>query len=69
MSTTARSVCPLDCPDTCSMVVTVEGAAQVDLVLDVIRAAKARLVSLTPHQQSLEELLVSRTQDSAEVGS
>lgn len=50
------------------VVVTVEGAAQVDRVLDVIRAAKARLVSLTPHQQSLEELLVSRTQDSAEVG-
>jgi ABC-2 type transport system ATP-binding protein len=51
------------------VVVTVEGAAHVDLVLEVIRAAKARVVSLTPQQRSLEELLVSRTEDSAEVGS
>jgi ABC-2 type transport system ATP-binding protein len=37
------------------VVATVEGTSQVEMVLDVIRAAKARLVSLTPHQRSLEE--------------
>jgi ABC-2 type transport system ATP-binding protein len=51
------------------VVVTVEGAAQVERALDVIRAAKARLVSLTSHHQSLEEILVRRTQDAAQVAS
>jgi hypothetical protein len=48
---------------------TVQGAAQVEMVLDVIRAAKARLVSLTPPQRSLEELFVPSRQESTEVNS
>jgi hypothetical protein len=49
------------------VVATVEGASQVEMVLEVIRAAKARLVSLTPQQRSLEELFVSSPRESAEV--
>ena len=30
-STVVKAVCPLDCPDTCSMIVTVEGGKAVDL--------------------------------------
>lgn len=46
---------------------TVEGAFQVEMALDVIRSAKARLVSLTPQQRSLEELFVPLPDDSSEV--
>ena len=46
---------------------TVEGASQVEMALDVIRSAKARLVSLTPQQRSLEELFVPLPDDSSEV--
>ena len=46
---------------------TVQGASQVERVLDVIRAAHARLVSLTPPQRSLEELFVPVPPESAEV--
>jgi ABC-2 type transport system ATP-binding protein len=51
------------------VVATVQGASQVKRALDVIRAAKARLVSLTPPQRSLEELFVSSRSESAEVSS
>lgn len=51
------------------VVVTVQGASQVEMALDVIRSAKARLVSLTPPQRSLEELFVSSRQESTEVQS
>jgi ABC-2 type transport system ATP-binding protein len=47
----------------------VQGAAQVEMALDVIRAAKARLVSLTPQQRSLEELFAPSRQESTEVNS
>lgn len=46
---------------------TVQGASQVEMVLDVIRSAKARLVSLTPQQRSLEELFVPLGHESVEV--
>jgi len=46
---------------------TVQGASQVEMVLDVIRSAKARLVSLTPQQRSLEELFVPVGHESVEV--
>jgi ABC-2 type transport system ATP-binding protein len=49
------------------VVATVEGASQVEMALDVIRSAKARLVSLTPQQRSLEELFVPLPDDSSEV--
>lgn len=48
---------------------TVQGASQVEMALDVIRSAKARLVSLTPQQRSLEELFVPSRQESTEVNS
>jgi ABC-2 type transport system ATP-binding protein len=48
---------------------TVQGASQVEMALDVIRSAKARLVSLTPQQRSLEELFVPSRQESTEVHS
>jgi ABC-2 type transport system ATP-binding protein len=51
------------------VVVTVQGASQVAMALDVIRSAKARLVSLTPQQRSLEELFVPSRQESPEVHS
>ena len=51
------------------VVATVEGASQVGMVLDVIRAAKARLVSLTPQQRSLEELFAPSSNESTEVNS
>jgi len=46
---------------------TVQGASQVEMALDVIRSAKARLVSLTPQQRSLEELFAPSRQESPEV--
>jgi ABC-2 type transport system ATP-binding protein len=46
---------------------TVQGTSQVEMVLDVIRSAKARLVSLMPQQRSLEELFVPVGQESVEV--
>jgi ABC-2 type transport system ATP-binding protein len=49
------------------VVATVQGASQVEMALDVIRSAKARLVSLTPQQRSLEELFVPLPDDSSEV--
>lgn len=49
------------------VVATVQGDSQVAMALDVIRSAKARLVSLTPQQRSLEELFVSSRQESPEV--
>ena len=49
------------------VVATVQGASQVEMVLDVIRSAKARLVSLTPQQRSLEELFAPSRQESTEV--
>ena len=51
------------------VVATVQGASQVAMALDVIRSAKARLVSLTPQQRSLEELFVPSRQDSTEAPS
>ena len=51
------------------VVATVQGDSQVAMALDVIRSAKARLVSLTPQQRSLEELFVSSRQESPEVHS
>jgi len=51
------------------VVVTVQGASQVEMVLDVIRVSKARLVSLTPQQRSLEELFASSRDESSEVNS
>lgn len=42
------------------VVVELERASQIDPALDVIRAAKAHLVSLTPQHRSLEDLLVHR---------
>jgi len=48
---------------------TVQGTLQVEMALDVIRAAKARLVSLTPQQRSLEELFAPSRQESTEVNS
>jgi len=35
-----------------------KGQAQLNGVLDVIRAAKATLISVTPHQSSLEDLFM-----------
>jgi ABC-2 type transport system ATP-binding protein len=32
----------------------------VDLALDVIRSAKAKLVALTPHKASLEDLFIRK---------
>ncbi len=46
---------------------TVQGDSQVERVLDVIRSAKARLVSLMPQQRSLEELFVPVGHESVEV--
>jgi hypothetical protein len=46
---------------------TVEGASQFEMALDVIRAAKGRLVSLTPQQRSLEELFVPVPHEAAKV--
>jgi len=51
------------------VVATVQGASQVEMALDVIRSAKARLVSLTPQQRSLEELFAPSRQESSEVNS
>jgi ABC-2 type transport system ATP-binding protein len=51
------------------VMVTVQGASQVAMALDVIRTAKARLVSLTPQQRSLEELFVPSRHESTEVRS
>jgi hypothetical protein len=51
------------------VVATVQGASQVEMALDVIRSAKARLVSLTPQQRSLEELFAPSRQESGEVRS
>ena len=46
---------------------TVQGDSQVEMVLDVIRSAKARLVSLMPQQRSLEELFVPLEREFVEV--
>ena len=40
------------------VMVVLRSAQQVDSALDVIRASKATLVSLTPHKSSLEELFI-----------
>lgn len=48
------------------VVATVQGASQIEMALDVIRAAKARLVSLMPQQRSLEELFVPAPSQAAE---
>lgn len=51
------------------VVATVQGDSQVAMALDVIRSAKARLVSLTPQQRSLEELFAPSREESPEVHS
>lgn len=43
---------------------TIQGSLQAEMALDIIRAAKARLVSLTPQHQSLEELFAPSSQES-----
>ncbi len=40
------------------VMVVLRGSQQVDSALEVIRASKATLVSLTPHKSSLEELFI-----------
>jgi ABC-2 type transport system ATP-binding protein len=40
-----------------------KGQAQLNGVLDVIRAAKATLISVTPHQSSLEDLFMKEVRD------
>lgn len=40
------------------VVVTIQGASRIEMALEVIRTAKARLVSLTPQHRSLEELFL-----------
>jgi ABC-2 type transport system ATP-binding protein len=40
------------------VMVVLRSPQQVDSALDVIRASKAKLVSLTPHKSSLEELFI-----------
>jgi ABC-2 type transport system ATP-binding protein len=52
------------------VMVVLSSQQSVDQVLDVIRSAKAKLVALTPHKASLEDLFIRKatgTQQPVEV--